>query len=157
VKIWGSNPSLATDMWLVLSLDLRYHDLLRVVFVSKNGSFFKIIRLIEKKNRHKAVRFLPTSLLEMVVASKNSYPMSEMRLRTAVHECLSRLKQLTGSNIMMSLLCYWFNFTESAPSPRCTPNQAIRHHSVLLLQSRGIIFSQRYLQGQHQVSVRPRD
>lgn len=94
--MWNQDQVLATDMFLVMCMGLRYHDLLKVRLQAANGEYFKTIRLIEKKNKHRSVRYLPTSLVEMAVASKASFPLSEHRLRKAVRTCLHLFKSAYG-------------------------------------------------------------
>ncbi len=47
-------------MVMVMALALRYHDLLRIKFISDSGDYFKSIKLTETKNKsHIASRYIP--------------------------------------------------------------------------------------------------
>ncbi len=79
---------LLCDCWLLMVLGLRFSDLLRVKLYNSRREYFKFIKLIEKKNKNIAVRFIPLSLSLLCEYTQANYPISPIRLRSAVRYCL---------------------------------------------------------------------
>ena len=74
-------------MWLVITMGLRFQDLLKLKFID-GDNLVKYFKLIERKNKNLCERYVPTSLIEMIIASSSSYPATATRLRKAVQRCL---------------------------------------------------------------------
>jgi hypothetical protein len=67
-------------MWAYVCLGLRSPDLSRIIFNYK-GEYPKFFKIIENKNKHEAMRYIPKSLTYMAIASKSVYPITQIRQR----------------------------------------------------------------------------
>jgi hypothetical protein len=67
-------------MWAYVCLGLRSPDMSKVIF-KYDGQFPKFLKIIENKNKHDAMRYIPKSLTYMVITSNNVYPITSIRQR----------------------------------------------------------------------------
>lgn len=68
---------MATDLWFCTCLGYRREDLLRIHFNSGiAGEYVRAVSVLEKKNTHLSVRIVPDSLIQLVVLSGATYPMT---------------------------------------------------------------------------------
>jgi hypothetical protein len=57
-------------------MGFRSPELLRVYFFTKTEEAAKSIKIIEKKNKHTTIRYIPQSLINLILRSKANYPLS---------------------------------------------------------------------------------
>lgn len=110
---------LACDTWFSVCLGLRSSELLEVKLESDIGEFYDVIKVVERKNDHEALRVVPSSLKILSRYHNISYPLSQERLNLVRSFCIEQI----GRYYSLRSACLSFIFTSLFQS-----NQFMKFH-----------------------------
>ena len=92
----GGKYILACDVWAAVCLGLRSPELKRVYFLNSYRQPVRTIKIKERKNNNTTLRYIPDSLINLILLTNTTYPISEERFNDARSECLQRFHTFYG-------------------------------------------------------------